>query len=412
MIPETRSRASFRQAPIEEINAYFESRIAKIIQDNPQIRMYRLFQAMTNEMSQRIPNETQQAAFQALASPDSNTQTIGKKVFLFLNARQLLSAVDYFSLTDDPDEKEDLLQEAISVTLEKISEPKEDNMTNVISTVRAGLLNYTAQKYDIPRSLIATPAFKVLLATIEEVLGYGTRRLSTNEVKGLASELSKEGGVPESNLKDYIMYRIHRIATSTVNEPEEEAETTDLKERIENVTSSLTQRERRVLVLRFGLEGGKEETLEQTGTEFDLSHERIRQIELKALRKLRHPSRSNQLRDYADERWGSRGYLQALLNGVSNALYQKDYGRAINNLTEIESIICRYLPSPEKEIIASLKGFQSSYKLDPQVIDDFISRHTNGKYLNAQELVRVKDYVNETVNKLRVVWKIRSQIPA
>ena len=73
-----------------------------------------------------------------------------------------------------------------------------------------------------------------------------------------------------------------------------------LKEQIYNVLSSLTSRERRVLQLRFGLEDGRSRTLEEVGKEFNVTRERIRQIEAKALRKLRHPSRSRKLKDYLD----------------------------------------------------------------------------------------------------------------
>jgi len=73
-----------------------------------------------------------------------------------------------------------------------------------------------------------------------------------------------------------------------------------LKEQIEDVLFSLTPRERRVLQLRFGLEDGRSRTLEEVGREFNVTRERIRQIEAKALRKLRHPSRSRKLRDYLE----------------------------------------------------------------------------------------------------------------
>jgi len=73
-----------------------------------------------------------------------------------------------------------------------------------------------------------------------------------------------------------------------------------LKEQIDEVLSSLTHREQRVLVLRFGLEDGRSRTLEEVGQEFNVTRERIRQIEAKALRKLRHPSRSRKLKDYLE----------------------------------------------------------------------------------------------------------------
>ena len=73
-----------------------------------------------------------------------------------------------------------------------------------------------------------------------------------------------------------------------------------LKEQIEDVLFTLTPREQRVLQLRFGLEDGRSRTLEEVGVEFNVTRERIRQIEAKALRKLRHPSRSRKLKDYLE----------------------------------------------------------------------------------------------------------------
>lgn len=80
--------------------------------------------------------------------------------------------------------------------------------------------------------------------------------------------------------------------------PQDSAAYTLLKEQLEEVMNTLTPREAKVLKLRFGLEDGKARTLEEVGREFQVTRERIRQIEAKALRKLRHPSRSKKLRDY------------------------------------------------------------------------------------------------------------------
>ena len=80
--------------------------------------------------------------------------------------------------------------------------------------------------------------------------------------------------------------------------PQDSAAYTMLKEQLNDVMGTLTSREAKVLRLRFGLEDGKARTLEEVGKEFNVTRERIRQIEAKALRKLRHPSRSKKLRDY------------------------------------------------------------------------------------------------------------------
>ena len=82
--------------------------------------------------------------------------------------------------------------------------------------------------------------------------------------------------------------------------PAEAAAYSLLKEQIDEVLNTLNDREQKVLKLRFGLEDGRARTLEEVGKEFDVTRERIRQIEAKALRKLRHPSRSKKLRDYLD----------------------------------------------------------------------------------------------------------------
>lgn len=82
--------------------------------------------------------------------------------------------------------------------------------------------------------------------------------------------------------------------------PSEAASYSLLREQLNNVLHTLTQREEQVLKLRFGLEDGRPRTLEEVGKQFNITRERIRQIEAKALRKLRHPSRSKPLRDYLD----------------------------------------------------------------------------------------------------------------
>ena len=82
--------------------------------------------------------------------------------------------------------------------------------------------------------------------------------------------------------------------------PAEAASHTLLKEQLNEVLNTLTDREAKVLKLRFGLEDGKARTLEEVGQRFDVTRERIRQIEAKALRKLRHPSRSKKVKDFLD----------------------------------------------------------------------------------------------------------------
>ncbi|MFH1140499.1 MAG: sigma-70 family RNA polymerase sigma factor, partial [Chloroflexota bacterium] len=101
------------------------------------------------------------------------------------------------------------------------------------------------------------------------------------------------GEEEDSHLGDFIE---DRMALA----PAEAASYQLLKEQIDDVLSTLSDREKRVLQLRFGLEDGRSRTLEEVGREFGVTRERIRQIEAKALRKLRHPSRSRKLRDFLE----------------------------------------------------------------------------------------------------------------
>ena len=90
------------------------------------------------------------------------------------------------------------------------------------------------------------------------------------------------------------------IPDTNTQAPSDAASYQLLKEQVDDVLGSISQRERRVLQLRFGLEDGRSRTLEEVGREFGVTRERIRQIEAKALRKLRHPTRSKKLRDFLE----------------------------------------------------------------------------------------------------------------
>ena len=134
----------------------------------------------------------------------------------------------------------------------------------------------------------------------------------------LSEEIAKEMNMPENKVRD-----IRKIAQEPVSletpigeeedshlgdfipdddapAPAEVAAFTLLKEQLMNVLDTLSAREKNVLKLRFGLDDGRARTLEEVGKEFKVTRERIRQIEAKALRKLRHPSRSKKLKDYLD----------------------------------------------------------------------------------------------------------------
>jgi RNA polymerase primary sigma factor len=130
---------------------------------------------------------------------------------------------------------------------------------------------------------------------ISEIMGIPPERV--REIQKISQEpVSLEtpiGEEEDSHLGDFIQ-------DDNVPVPADAAAFTLLKEQLVEVLSTLTEREQKVLRLRFGLDDGRARTLEEVGKEFKVTRERIRQIEAKALRKLRHPSRSRKLKDYLD----------------------------------------------------------------------------------------------------------------
>ena len=131
---------------------------------------------------------------------------------------------------------------------------------------------------------------------IAEKMGLPVERV--REIQKISQEpVSLEtpiGEEEDSHLGDFIQ-------DEHIPVPADEAAHTLLREQLEKVMDTLSEREQKVLALRFGLEDGKPHTLEEVGREFQVTRERIRQIEAKALRKLRHPTRSRKLRDFLEE---------------------------------------------------------------------------------------------------------------
>ena len=142
--------------------------------------------------------------------------------------------------------------------------------------------------------------FFVLLFSMSSVDAEKFEKVAVERVREI-QKISQEpvsletpiGEEEDSHLGDFIQ-------DDNVPVPAEAAASTLLKEQLVEVHGTLTDREQKVLRLRFGMDDGRARTLEEVGKEFNVTRERIRQIEAKALRKLRHPSRSRKLKDYLD----------------------------------------------------------------------------------------------------------------
>ncbi|MGN0659438.1 MAG: RNA polymerase sigma factor RpoD [Emergencia sp.] len=147
----------------------------------------------------------------------------------------------------------------------------------------------------VSRQLLQTYGREPTPEEIAKEMGISVEKV--REIQKIAQEpVSLEtpiGEEEDSHLGDF-------IPDDDVPAPAEAAAFSMLKEQLVEVLDTLTEREQKVLKLRFGLEDGRSRTLEEVGREFDVTRERIRQIEAKALRKLRHPSRSKKLKDYLE----------------------------------------------------------------------------------------------------------------
>ena len=157
-----------------------------------------------------------------------------------------------------------------------------------------------------------------MVETINKVKKVSSQLLHKNGHEPTAEEIAVELGMPVDKVREIMRVAQEPVSLETPIGEEEDSHLGDfipdddapapadaashtlLKEQLDEVLQSLTEREAKVLRLRFGLEDGRPRTLEEVGKEFDVTRERIRQIEAKALRKLRHPSRSKKLKDFLD----------------------------------------------------------------------------------------------------------------
>ena len=157
-----------------------------------------------------------------------------------------------------------------------------------------------------------------MVETINKLIRVSRQLLQELGREPLPEEIAKELDMPVDRVREILKISQEPVSLETpigeeedshlgdfiqddnVPVPAEAAAQTLLKEQLDEVLDTLTEREQKVLRLRFGMNDGRARTLEEVGKEFDVTRERIRQIEAKALRKLRHPSRSRKLRDYLD----------------------------------------------------------------------------------------------------------------
>ncbi len=158
-----------------------------------------------------------------------------------------------------------------------------------------------------------------MVETINKLIRVSRQLLQTLGREPSPEEIAAEMNIPEEKVREILKISQEPVSLETPIGEEEDSHLGDfieddnvpapaeaatqmlLREQLDKVLDSLTDREKKVLRLRFGLDDGRQRTLEEVGKEFNVTRERIRQIEAKALRKLRHPSRSKQLKDYLED---------------------------------------------------------------------------------------------------------------
>ncbi|MEX2028103.1 MAG: sigma-70 family RNA polymerase sigma factor [Candidatus Curtissbacteria bacterium] len=254
-------RSRFKNASISQMDELFADILEKIQSENSRLSAFEMYKKIADAIPGKIPLEAQQEALQALASIDSNISKTGRKIFLYLNLKSILSGVDEFVDGKTTEEIDEIVQSGILEVLESLNK-----------------LNYK-----IPLS---------------QQVYVAAKRGAGFCLEGRKSRFKKkQPNITFTNLNEDEINKARYLPAEDIDDSTSEFLTEDLARAL----STLSPRERKVIEVRFGLEDGEKLTFEQAGELFRVTRERIRQIEAKALRKLRHPTVSKRLEDYVYE---------------------------------------------------------------------------------------------------------------
>lgn len=185
-----------------------------------------------------------------------------------------------------------------------------------------------------------------------------------------------------------------------------------LQEAVEDALDSLSSRRRRIIELMFGLRDEKRHTLEEVGAMYGVTGECIRGYKARIFEKLK---KDRTLREfYGQENKNAHETKEALINGVINAIYQKDFKRAQQNIEKIEyqKLFSEDLSFPEREIVEEIRQYPSLYRWSKETISRFIA-WSSSKWSDSQKKdfpIRA-DVLTKVIVELKEVWRLKAQIP-
>ncbi len=289
------SAEQLRRASPEDVGQIVDTQVNRILEEHPGISSFHLYKLIAEALPGRIPETVQ-----AEASLETK---------LFFNMKTIISATeDLFS--DNDDENNEIIQAAVTSAYKVLTHPdtKVPLSIRIYQAAARGAANYIAIRDNIPISWIVPniKSYKIIRRVFESDFLDGQRILTNDEVDSLTREIAEQTDISQSHLKDYIVYRNSLKNCSTQEDEEIDGGDdvlgtvmyVDLREKIEENLETILPRQRKVLEQRYGLWDGKEWTLEEVGHELGVDRGRVRVIEARALRKLRHPSRTRKVRDY------------------------------------------------------------------------------------------------------------------
>lgn len=299
--------AGSREQGAEELLAQTWSHLNDLVQETreelPGSPILDFCRALADKIPYHIPLEKQEQARQAVSSSDPDTVRTGREVLILFSLGTILNTLEPF-LPHSEEGDNEVVQAAFESAMGRFNRlvSKVPIHIQVHQAVTHGVARWIAREKRVPVRWVIDGKDRIVVPAVDEIFRQHPYGLNKNEIDAFAQAISSQTGIGKKSVSSYLRRRNSLIGggepTAGVDRAEDRLMPVSLAEDVGEVLAALPGRMRRVIALRFGLEDGKARTLEEVGNEFGVTRERIRQIEAKALKMLRHPGRSRRLRDY------------------------------------------------------------------------------------------------------------------